>query len=211
MRQPIKLLPYFGSAERGGCNIARFKGLSVNCSHLGESWELSAVPGKQSIVAEGDNAGMELNLLVESQKGNLVGEGIYSLYGDKFPLCLRLVDSDDRLTVEIHHQADESCPSFMYYPETGKGEYVEELKDNRYFSVAREEVNGERRISNPHDSFMGLLCLEGEGKLKVDGICTPVKKGETLLLPAPVNEFDVQGALTLLTVVALIPGVPSAV
>jgi len=47
--------------------------------------------------------------------------------------------------------------------------------------------------------------MDGEGQLKVDGVSTSVKRGETLLLPAPVNEFDVKGALTLLTVVSLIP------
>lgn len=208
MRQPIKLLPYFGNTGQGGDHIARFKGLSVNCSAIGESWELSAVPGRQSIVADGDNAGMELQALVENLKGNLIGEGVFSLYGGKFPLCLKLVDDENRLAVEISHCIDDYQSPFLYNPENHDDDSRDAslpLVSGPCFSVNREEVEGERTISNPHDSFMGLLCVEGEGKLKVDGVSTTVKKGETLLLPAPVDEFDLEGALTILTVVSLIP------
>ena len=82
MRQPIKLLPYFGNMGQGGDHIARFKGLSVNCSAIGESWELSVVPGKQSIVAEGDNAGMELQALVD--------EGQFDRRRNIFAICRRI-------------------------------------------------------------------------------------------------------------------------
>lgn len=208
MRQPIKLLPYFGNTGHGGDNIACFKGLSVNCSAIAESWELSAVPGKQSIVANGDNAGMELQDLVKHLKGNLIGEGVFSLYGGKFPLCLKLVDDDNLLAVEISHCIDDYQSPFLYNPENHDDDSLVAslpLVSGPSFTVSREEVEGERTIKNPQDSFMGLLCVDGKGNLKVDGVSTPVKKGETLLLPAPVNEFDVQGALTLLTVVSLIP------
>lgn len=207
MRQPIKFLPYFGNTGRGRNNIARFKGLSVNCDTIGESWELSAVPGKQSIVADGDNAGMELQALVESLKGNLVGEGVYSFYGGEFPLNLKLVDEESRLTVEVSERIADQPTVFQYCPENrdDSAAVSHPLVSGPCFSVCREEVEGERTLENPRDSFMGLLCLEGEGQLKVDGVSTPVKKGETLLLPAPVNEFDVKGALSILTVVSLIP------
>ena len=208
MRQPIKLLPYFGNTGHGGNHIARFKGLSVNCSAIGESWELSVVPGKQSIVAEGDNAGMELQSLVDKQKGNLIGEGIYSLYGGEFPLNIKLVDDESRLAVEVCHRIGNYQIPFLYCPENHDDDSRAAslpLVSGPCFSVVREAVEGERTIKNPQDSFMGLLCIDGEGQLKVDGVSTSVKRGETLLLSAPVNEFDVKGALTLLTVVSLIP------
>lgn len=208
MRQPIKLLPYFGNTGQGGDHIARFKGLSVNCSAIGESWELSVVPGKQSIVAEGDNAGMELQALVDNLKGNLIGEGIYSLYGGEFPINIKLVDNENRLAVEVCHRLDNHQMPFLYCPEKHDEDSraaSHPLVSGPCFSVVREAVEGERTIKNLQDSFMGLLCVGGEGQLKVDGVSTPVKKGETLLLPAPVNEFDVKGVLTLLTVVSLIP------
>ncbi len=205
MRQPIKLLPYFGNTGCGGDNIARFKGLSVNCSSIGESWELSTIPGKQSIVANGDNAGMDLQVLVEQQKGKLIGEEMYSLYGGEFPLNLKLVDENGTLLIEICANGDSRQTAFRYCPESHDAPSSASLPlvSGPCFSVNREKVEGERTLSNPKDSFMGVLCLDGKGQLKVDGVSTSVKKGETLLLPASVKKFDVNGALSLLTIVAL--------
>lgn len=207
MRQPIKLLPYFGNTENGGNNIARFKGLSVNCSTIGESWELSTVPGKQSIVANGDNAGMDLQLLVEQQKGKLIGEDMYSLYGAELPLNVKLVDNEGKLAVSICHIDNTTQSEFQYVPDSNVGlqTHSKPLVSGPCFSVCLEAVEGERILKNGQDSFMGLLCLGGEGQLTVDGVSTSVRKGETLLLPASVDEFSANGALSFLTVVARIP------
>ncbi|MDE6857103.1 MAG: hypothetical protein K2J34_11620 [Muribaculaceae bacterium] len=70
-----------------------------------------------------------------------------------------------------------------------------------YFKVTREVIDGEKRITKTDDSFMGMVCVGGSGCVKVDGISTPVRQGETLLLPAKTDEFEVEGALSLLTVV----------
>lgn len=206
MRQPIKFLPYFGETGTGGNNIARFKGLSVNCGSIGESWELSAEPGKQSIVAEGDYAGMELQTLVENLKGKLVGESVYSMYDGKFPINLKLVDSDCEFAVEVRHCDEKSRSPFRYYPCNDSVKYAgtHPLVSGPFFSVCRENVEGERILSKTGDRFMCLLCLEGEGMLGVDGISTPVKRGDTLLLPAPVEEYDVTGIISLLTIIPLI-------
>jgi len=208
MKQPFKFLPYFEDTGSDDNKIARFKGLSINCRSIGKSWELSAEPGKQSIVAEGDTAGMELQSLVENMKGDLVGKTVYSFYGGKFPLNVKLVDLDDKLAVEIGYRAGALQKPYKYYLVNQDDCHPASatLVSGPCFSVCKEEVNGQRILTNPCDSFMGLLCIKGEGSITVDGVTSSVKKGETLLLPASVNKFGAQGVLAFLTIVAHVPG-----
>ena len=86
--QPFKFLPYFKNTIWGGTEISRFKGLSSNCTDIGESWEISAIPGYESIVAEGEYAVMTLTELVATLKGRLVGEQVYRRFGNNFPLLV---------------------------------------------------------------------------------------------------------------------------
>lgn len=318
MRQPIKFLPYFKSTIWGGDEISRFKGISLNCKDIGESWELSAVPGCESIVADGDDCGMTLNNLVEKYKDELVGKNVYERYGNNFPLLVKFIDAKDDLSLQVHPNdklakerhnsfgktemwyildskknakihaglnqsinAEEyekrvkehtlmdvvasydSTPGDLFFLPAGRlhaigtGNFLVEIQQssnityrvddyNRrdangnlrelhtelakdaidytcypdyksethkidsateslvkcdYFQVNKITVDGEQSVHNNEDSFMGLVCIGGDGKLKVDGISTPVRQGETLLLPAHVDEFDIEGNLSLLTVV----------
>lgn len=212
MRQPIKLLPCFSKATGGSGGIARFKGLSVNCATIRESWELSDAPGYESIVAEGENAGMNLSDLVGQYGERVVGERIYRRYGSRLPVSIKLVDTDCKLSVEIAHSGVNST-SQQLLPLTQEcnredgndliSEASECIADGPFFVVKREGINGSRHMTNTTDSFMGMMCLNGEGCLKVNGTTTEVAKGETLLLPAKVDEFDIEGFMTLLTVTAV--------
>ena len=243
MRQPIKFLPYLKTAAWGGEAISRFKGLKINCKNIGESWELSGVPGCESIVMDGDDCGMTLADMVSKYKHRLVGESVYNRYGDTFPLVVKFINAADVLSVQMS-----SCSSSVdcrYCPATGimssgvnetstsgvnetsasgvieslqSSDYTEssdslspskfsepvateELLKSDSLHIRKEVVAGARHLTNRHDSFMGLVCVEGNGSLKVDGITTTVKQGETLLLPAHTEEFDVEGTIALLTIV----------
>lgn len=100
--QPFKFLPYFKNTIWGGTEISRFKGLSSNCTDIGESWEISAIPGYESIVAEGEYAGMTLTELVATLKGRLVGEQVYRRFGNNFPLLVKFIDANDDLSLQVH-------------------------------------------------------------------------------------------------------------
>lgn len=205
MRQPIKFLPYLKSTEMGGEEISRFKNININCKNIGESWELSAVPGCESIVMDGEECGMTLTDLVRKYKHDLVGESVYGRYGDKFPIFVKFIDSEGDFSLQVHpdcnHQDAPVC--YSYYPgdDPTHREGSEGLMTCDYFKVTREVIDGEKRITKTDDSFMGMVCVGGSGSVKVDGISTPVRQGETLLLPAKTDEFEVEGVLSLLTVV----------
>jgi len=70
-----------------------------NC---GEVWLLSGLWDEQSEVANGDFVGDEINDLVETFMGDLVGESVFDKYGEQFPLLLKIIDANDWLSVQVH-------------------------------------------------------------------------------------------------------------
>ena len=68
----------------------------------GESWEVTSHGKEISIVESGDFQGESLQALLEKYKGSFVGEEVYSSYGDKFPLLIKYLDINDKLSVQVH-------------------------------------------------------------------------------------------------------------
>ena len=68
----------------------------------GESWELSAVEGSLSVVENGFLAGNNIQELAEVYMGDLVGEKVFQEFGVEFPLLIKLIDTTDYLSVQVH-------------------------------------------------------------------------------------------------------------
>jgi len=86
----------------GGHRLEALKRLPACDEPIGESWELSAVPGRESVVAEGDDKGLTLTQLVERYGADLVGEEVYRSYGNKFPLLIKFIDAKRDLSIQVH-------------------------------------------------------------------------------------------------------------
>lgn len=99
---PYKFNPILKSTIWGGEKIVPFKGLSVNQPQVGESWEISNVPGDESVVSAGADAGKNLSELVKEYKGALVGQANYERFGDNFPLLIKFIDACDDLSIQVH-------------------------------------------------------------------------------------------------------------
>ena len=100
--KPIKFYPLLKSTLWGGDKIIPFKQLSSKAENVGESWEISGVPGNETIVKEGDSIGMSLNDIVKEHKGRLVGEENYQRFGDEFPLLIKFIDARQDLSIQVH-------------------------------------------------------------------------------------------------------------
>ena len=86
----------------GGNRLATFKEMPQFDEPVGESWELSAMPGRESVVAEGDDRGMTLSQLVQRYGADLVGEKVYRRYGTHFPLLIKFIDARRDLSIQVH-------------------------------------------------------------------------------------------------------------
>lgn len=99
---PIKFAPWLRTMVWGGNKISKYKNLCEEVDQIGESWEISAVEGHESVVAEGQFKGKTLPELVKTFKGNLVGQEIYKNYGDRFPLLIKIIDAQQDLSIQVH-------------------------------------------------------------------------------------------------------------
>jgi mannose-6-phosphate isomerase len=100
---PFKFQPILKSKIWGGHKLGTLlnKDLSTmeNC---GESWEISGVEEDQSVLGNGFLAENEINDLVETYMGDLVGEHVFEKFGNQFPLLFKYIDANDNLSVQVH-------------------------------------------------------------------------------------------------------------
>ena len=98
----FKFSPILKNTIWGGTKIAPFKNIHTQLRKIGESWEVSGVPGNETVVSEGPYAGRKLNDLVAEQKEKLVGRANYERFGNEFPLLIKFIDARDDLSIQVH-------------------------------------------------------------------------------------------------------------
>lgn len=102
---PLLFEPTFHYRIWGG-NKLKYFGKNITESKIGESWEISTVPGYISLVANGKYKGTNLQDLVFKYKEELLGTQVYQKYGDQFPLLIKFLDADQPLSVQVHPNDD---------------------------------------------------------------------------------------------------------
>ena len=98
----IKFNALLKSTLWGGEKIVPFKHLCTEQDNIGESWEISGVPGNETVVANGAYAGKKLNDVVAILKEKLVGKDNYERFGNKFPLLIKFIDARQDLSIQVH-------------------------------------------------------------------------------------------------------------
>ncbi len=101
--EPIKFKPILKQTLWGGEKIVKFKGIDGHSGEqIGESWELSGVPGNESVAANGEYEGRTLTEIVTAEKERLVGTDNYKRFGDEFPLLIKFIDAKQDLSIQVH-------------------------------------------------------------------------------------------------------------
>ncbi len=99
---PLKFEPILKQTLWGGDKIISFKQLNDTRKEVGESWEISAVEGSESIVTEGPDKGMTLTEVLSKYREELLGEANYARFGVKFPLLVKFIDARQDLSIQVH-------------------------------------------------------------------------------------------------------------
>lgn len=102
IKEPLHFAPYLKSVIWGGTRLPEYKGITTDLENVGESWELSGVPGHVSVVDRGPFKGAALDSLIERFGADLVGEENFRKYGTLFPLLIKFIDANDNLSVQVH-------------------------------------------------------------------------------------------------------------
>jgi mannose-6-phosphate isomerase len=94
---------------------------------IGESWELADMGIEDSVVANGWLAGNTISELMETYLERIVGEDVYNHYGRQFPLLIKFLHINDKLSVQVHPDDEVAAER---YDSLGKAEiwYVMDAK-----------------------------------------------------------------------------------
>lgn len=100
---PLKFKPIFKETVWGGSKLRTVLNKNISPDKkVGESWELSGVRGNLSVVSNGYLKGNNIEELIEIYMGELVGEKVYERFGQEFPLLIKLLDTTETLSLQVH-------------------------------------------------------------------------------------------------------------
>lgn len=98
---PMIFEPNMHTIVWGGDKLSAWKGLTPR-NHVGESWEVSAIPSSPSIVANGTWAGYQLTDVIARRPKEILGKKVAEKYDDKLPLLAKFIDANNDLSIQVH-------------------------------------------------------------------------------------------------------------
>lgn len=171
MLYPLTFQPIFKERVWGGRALERLyrKPLPPNVS-IGESWEISDLPGNASVIADGPFAGRDLRWLMENREGELLGESKSA--NGRFPLLIKILDAQDKLSLQVHPPAHKAA-EFHAEPKT-EAWYIADAAPGAELYVGLKR---------------GVTRAEFERKIKSGDVAEcfhriPVKPGDMMFLPS---------------------------
>lgn len=99
--QPLKFRYLLKPTIWGGYGIAGLKNLPGS-RPIGESWEISGLPGNETPVLEGKHEGETLPTLIGQYGARLVGERCLREHGTDFPLLVKFISAGSDLSIQVH-------------------------------------------------------------------------------------------------------------
>lgn len=117
---------------------------------IGESWEIADMGFEDSVVKDGWLAGNTMSEIMETYLERIVGENVYNYYGRQFPLLIKFLDINDRLSVQVHPDDEIAAER---YDALGKNEawYVMDAKPGaRIYAGFNREVSAQELYDRCH-------------------------------------------------------------
>lgn len=99
---PLLFNPVYKEKIWGGNKIQNFFHRNITGDKIGESWEIAAHKNGMSIIANGEFAGEPFQGLLDKYPAQLLGKRVSYEKDNKFPLLVKLLDANDKLSVQVH-------------------------------------------------------------------------------------------------------------
>ncbi len=134
-----------------------------------ESWQISGVPGNETLSEEGHS----LNTLVHDMKEALVGSANYKRFGDEFPLLIKFIDAHQDLSIQVHPSDEIAHRQGKPRGKTEMWYVMESAPDAMLYNGLKMQITPE----------------EYKAMVANDTICDalakyPVKEGDCFFIPA---------------------------
>jgi len=170
---PLKFKSIFKYRIWGGEKLKTILNKKYSESSIGESWELSDVPGDESLISNGHFKGKTLNSLLKTYPNEILGTSVYKKHGIQFPLLLKFIDAKTPLSIQVHPN-DELAKKRKN--SLGKSEmwYVMESDNNAELIVGFKEKETKETYAESIKTNKIVSLLN----------TVKVKKGDTFYIPA---------------------------
>ncbi|MCQ2143801.1 MAG: class I mannose-6-phosphate isomerase [Bacteroidales bacterium] len=190
---PLKFIPIPSRRPWGGDSLIKVLGksfvetdeegnetpLTVN-DLIGESWELADMGAQDSVVEEGWLAGNTIGEIMETYIDRVVGESVFNWYGTQFPLLIKFLDINDKLSVQVH---PDDAVAEERYDSLGKAEiwYVMDAKPGaKVYMGFNRPVSAQELYDRCHNGTVE----------EVLNVITPKKGDSILITPGTVHAAD---------------------
>jgi mannose-6-phosphate isomerase len=100
MQNILLFNPIYKKKIWGGRKLENFLGRNLPTGKIGESWEVSDYGKELSVISCGDWAGKTFREVYTQHKEIVLGKNL--LQEDRFPLLVKIIDSEDKLSVQVH-------------------------------------------------------------------------------------------------------------
>lgn len=103
MLYPFKFKAQLFHKLWGGHTIEKwYDHVPADYENVGEAWVISDIEKYPTEVSNGSHAGDSLQDLLEVYMDELVGEKVYEVFGNQFPLLMKFIDASDDLSIQVH-------------------------------------------------------------------------------------------------------------
>lgn len=99
---PLLFEPNLHTVVWGGSQLCPYKGIAPSVDPIGESWEVSAVPGSTSIISNGELKGRDLVSVINECPGDILGKKVNEKYHGQLPLLVKFIDAKSDLSIQVH-------------------------------------------------------------------------------------------------------------
>lgn len=99
---PLKFQPVYKERLWGGNKLRTVLEKEVDGDTVGESWELSGVPGDATTLVNGPYAGKTLPELIGEFPEEVLGDEVLERFGKEFPILIKFIDARLDLSIQLH-------------------------------------------------------------------------------------------------------------
>ncbi len=139
---PMEMIPQPKERVWGGNRLATEFNKPFDPSvTIGESWEVSGFEDDSSVIADGWLADNPLFDVIETYMDEIVGEDNYKRFGNEFPVLVKLLDIQDRISVQVHPDDDTAFDRHNSYGKTEAWYVMEASDDARIYMGFRKDVD----------------------------------------------------------------------
>ena len=265
---PIKFENLYYDKVWGGRDLEEFRS-NLPEGNIGESWDIACHENGTGIVANGRFKGMSFKELIENYKEEIFGESVK----EEFPLLVKLINSNENLSVQVHPNDEYAARVENSYGKT-EAWYVVDAKEgaelivgtngctkeefeaaiksgnvedylnivydygrpreihvekslevidfdlkperlvedykvfdgykytslckSEYFTIDKCVIDFKYNTSSNKNMFSIITCVDGKGIINYKGGTEVISKGDSILIPAQLGDYEIKGDLEIL-------------